>query len=173
MISHYKDKTVSRPSFLYNGNPILLRRHLYIHDEVIKWKHFPRYLPFVRGIHRSSVNSPHKDQWRGALIFPLICAWIPGWVNNREAGDLRRHRAHYDVIVMLKRGTESTRCWFSSEILWHIYRVLRLIIQPSERISILLAATLHIRVTARSNVASRVLISCSVISYSSQVKFPV
>ena len=30
------------------------------HDDVIKWKHFPRYWPFVRGIHRSPVNSPHK-----------------------------------------------------------------------------------------------------------------
>ena len=30
----------------------------------------------------------------------LFCVWINGWVNNREAGDLRRHRAHYDVIVM-------------------------------------------------------------------------
>ena len=69
------------------------------HDDVIKWKHFPRYWPFVRGIHRSLVNSPYKGQWRGALIFSLICAWINGWVNNREAGDLRRHRAHYDVIV--------------------------------------------------------------------------
>ena len=39
------------------------------HDDVIKWKHFPRNWPFARGIHRSSVNSPHKDQWRGALIF--------------------------------------------------------------------------------------------------------
>ena len=39
------------------------------HDDVIKWKHFPRYWPFVRGIHRSPVNSPHKDQWRGALMF--------------------------------------------------------------------------------------------------------
>ena len=56
---------------------------------------------FVRGIHRSPVNSPHKGQWRGALMFPLICVWINGWVNNREAGDLRRYRAHYDVIVML------------------------------------------------------------------------
>ena len=46
------------------------------------------------------VNSPHKGRWRGALIFPLICAWINGWVNNREAGDLRCHGAHYDVIVM-------------------------------------------------------------------------
>ena len=54
----------------------------------------------MRGIHRSPVNSPHKGQWRGALIFSLICVWINGWVNNREAGDLRWHRAHYDVIVM-------------------------------------------------------------------------
>ena len=70
------------------------------HDDVIKWKHFLRYWPFVRGIHRSSVNSPHKGQWRGALMFSLICVWINGWVNNREAGDLRRYRAHYDVTVM-------------------------------------------------------------------------
>ena len=42
----------------------------------------------------------HKGQWHGAMIFSLMCAWINGWVNNREAGDLRRHRAHYDVIVM-------------------------------------------------------------------------
>ena len=73
-----------------------------IHDDLIKWKHFPRYWPFVRGIHRSPVNSPHKGQWRGALMFTLICARINGWVNNREAGDLRRYRAHYDVIVMRK-----------------------------------------------------------------------
>ena len=65
------------------------------------WKHFPRYWPFVRGIHRSPVNSPHKGQWRGALMFSLICARINGWVNNGEAGDLRRHRAHYDVGVMV------------------------------------------------------------------------
>ena len=70
------------------------------HDDVIKWKHFPRNWSFVRGIHRSQVNSPHKGQWRAALMFSLIYAWINGWVNNREAGDLRRYRAHYDVIVM-------------------------------------------------------------------------
>ena len=46
------------------------------------------------------VNSPHKGQWSGALMFPSICAWINGCVNNREAGDLRRHRAHYDVTIM-------------------------------------------------------------------------
>ena len=70
------------------------------HDDVIKWKHFPRYWPFVRGIHRSPVNSPHKGQLRGAFMFSMICARTNGWVNNGEAGDLRRHRVHYDVIVM-------------------------------------------------------------------------
>ena len=73
------------------------------HDDVIKWKHFPRYWPFVRGIHRSPVNSPHKVQWRGALMFSLICVWIKSWVNNRKTGDLRRYRAHHDVIVMIRR----------------------------------------------------------------------
>ena len=70
------------------------------HDDVIKWKYFPRYWPFVWGIHRSPVNSPHKGQWRGALMYCLVCAWINGWVNNGEAGDLRRYRAHYDVTLM-------------------------------------------------------------------------
>ena len=70
------------------------------HDDVIKWKHFPRYWPFVRGIHRSAVNSPHKGQWRGALMFSLIYAWRNGWVNDWDTGDLRRHRTHYDVTVM-------------------------------------------------------------------------
>ena len=58
------------------------------------------YWPFVRGIHTSPVNSPHKWQWRRALMFSLIYAWINGWVNIGEAGDLRHHRAHYDVIVI-------------------------------------------------------------------------
>ena len=70
------------------------------HGDVIQWNHFPRYWPFVWGIHRSRVNSTHKSQWRGSSMFSFICAWINDWVNNREAGDLWRHRAHYDVIVM-------------------------------------------------------------------------
>ena len=71
------------------------------HDDVLKWKHFPRNWPFVREIHRSPVNFPHKGQWRGALMFSLNYAWINDWVNNREAGDLRRQHGHYDVIVMI------------------------------------------------------------------------
>ena len=71
-----------------------------MHDDVIKREHFPRYFPFMLGIHRSPVNSPHKGQWRGALMFSMICAWINGWVNNCEAGDLRRLWAHHDVTVL-------------------------------------------------------------------------
>ena len=75
------------------------------HDDVIKWKHFRRYWPFVRGIHRSPVNSPPKGQWRGVMMFSLICALINGWMNNREAGDLRRHCAHYDATVLVGNVT--------------------------------------------------------------------
>ena len=46
------------------------------------------------------VRSPHKGQWRGALMSSLICDWVNSWVNNREPGDVRRHGAHYNVIVM-------------------------------------------------------------------------
>ena len=71
------------------------------------------YWPFVRGIHRSPVNSPHEGQWRKALVFCFICTWINGWVNNRKAGELRRHRAHYGVfgrkMTSLKRTNEIPR----------------------------------------------------------------
>ena len=85
------------------------------HDDVIKWKHFPRYWPFVRGIRRSPVISPHKGQWHGALIFSSICTRINGWVNNGEADDLRRYRAHYDVTVMRTTHFDSTlKCMIQS-----------------------------------------------------------
>ena len=83
------------------------------HDDVIKWRHFPRHWLFVRGIHRSPMNSPHKGQWRRALMFSLISAWINGWVNNRETGDLRRHPVHYDVVVMLTIMANPMRYWAS------------------------------------------------------------
>ena len=94
-----------RSDICHNSGPIFylwLNKVSAKHDDIIKWKHFPRYWPFVRVIHRSPVNSPHKGQWCGSLMFSLICFWINGWVNNREAGDLRRYHAHYDVTVMFK-----------------------------------------------------------------------
>ena len=70
------------------------------------WRHqmetFSALLASVRRIYRSLVNSPHKGQWhRAGMFFFWSAVWINGWVNSREAGDLRRHGAHYDVIVML------------------------------------------------------------------------
>ena len=66
------------------------------------WRHqmatFSASLALYAG--NSSVNSSHKGQWRGALMFSLICAWINDWVNNRETGDFRRQRARYDVTLM-------------------------------------------------------------------------
>ena len=70
------------------------------HDDVIKGEHFPCYCIFVQGIHQSLENSSHKGQWPEALMFSLICAWINGWVNNREAGSFRRHHDHYDITIM-------------------------------------------------------------------------
>ena len=90
------------------------------HDDVIKKKHFPRYWPFVRGIHQSPVNSPHKGQWRWALMFSLICAWVNGWVNHREAGDLRRYHAHYDVTVMCKLGVVTSDIWEDDEMRYQL-----------------------------------------------------
>ena len=89
------------------------------HDDVIIWKHFPHYWPFVRGIHRSPVNSPHKGQWRRALMFSLICAWTNGWVNNWDAGDLRPDHTHYDITVMLPSWVCFLR--FYLEMLWIIF----------------------------------------------------
>ena len=105
--SHCGYKTVGRSGIL-----ILVRRYLYLdqplgsltslktHDDVIKWKHFPRNWLFLRRIHRSPVNSLHIGQWRGALMFSLISVWINDSVYNREAGDFRRCLAHCEVIVM-------------------------------------------------------------------------
>ena len=68
------------------------------------WRHqmetFSALLALCAGKSPVPVNSPHKGQWCGALMFSLICARINNWVNNREAGDLRCHRGHYDVNVM-------------------------------------------------------------------------
>ena len=96
-----------------------------IYDDVIKWKHFPRYWPFSREIHRSPVNSPHKSQWRVALMFSFIYSWTNGWANNDEAGNLRRHHAHCDVTLMIleKTGNESrctyTIAFFGFVMIWY------------------------------------------------------
>ena len=103
------------------------------HDDVIKWIHFPRNWPFVRRIHRSPVNSPHKGQWRGALMFSLICIWINDWVNKREAGYVRRYRAHSDVTVMILLAImETTNPGVTDPLWWESTAAERLILFTAE-----------------------------------------
>ena len=77
----------------------------WLHDDVIKWKHFPRYWPFVRRIHRSPVNSPHKGPWRGALMvfFYLrlnkrLCKQSWGWWFEMR---LRPSWRHCNVVILV------------------------------------------------------------------------
>ena len=71
------------------------------HDDIITWKHFRVTVLLCGEFTGSLVNYPHKGQWRGALMFFIICAWTNGWVNNRDAGYMRRHRANNDVTEMV------------------------------------------------------------------------
>ena len=93
------DKTMSKISFDALGIQTTWWRH--------QMEIFSALLAICAWNHRSPVNYPHKGQRRGALMFSLICAWINGWVNNREAGDLRHYIAHYDVTVMANTQNSS------------------------------------------------------------------
>ena len=102
---HSCDVTAVKQTVFYSSQ-LLYSAHMgYRNSKLSWWRHqmeiFSRYWPFVREFHRSLVDSPHKGQCRGTLMFSLICVWTNFWANNRDAGDLRRHRAHYDVTVML------------------------------------------------------------------------
>ena len=96
-------ETPSRPLWHHSNALLVIKAHF----SKSSWRHqmepFSALLVLCAGNSPIPVNSPHKSQWRGALMFSLICAWINNWVNNREAGDLRRHRGHYDVNVMSYR----------------------------------------------------------------------
>ena len=105
MIINFSGQTRTMPWLLMLWSIAYIYHHLYsvrYHDDVIKWNHFLCHWPFVRRIHRSPVKSPHKGQWRGALVFSVILAWTNGWINTRYAGDLRHHHVQYDVTVMIQ-----------------------------------------------------------------------
>ena len=96
-LSVYKTVYCSGTAWIVPGLNFVVR--VRDHNHVNKWKHFPRYWSFVRGIHWSPVDSPHKGQWRGTLTFSLITG-TNTWAINGDTGDLRRHRAHHDVILI-------------------------------------------------------------------------
>ena len=104
MIFMDTDRTVrdgTLTGFPHSGTIFSLEISL-AHDDVIKWEHFPHYWPFVREV---TGGFPAKDQWRGALMFSLMCAWMNGWVNNREAGDLRFSNSITVDHIATKFGT--------------------------------------------------------------------
>ena len=86
-------------------------------------------------------NSPHKDLWSRALMFSLIYAWINCWVNNCEAGDLRRHRAHYDIIVIL--WTVFFSELFYSPSVWALFPGWHMYVIPSNLLPVSQASHLH------------------------------
>ena len=103
-------------SLIFDGPHNLIGNYLFIILHWLTWwrhrmKTFPALLAIYAGNSPVPGNSRHEGQWRGALMFSLICVWINGWVNNGKAGDLRRYRAHYDVTVM-------NTCQISSHPFW-------------------------------------------------------
>ena len=92
------------------GIPVLTRRHLWLKPW---WRHqmetFSALLTLCAGNSPVSGEFPAQRPVTRSLIFSLICVWINGWVNNREAGDLRRYRAHYDVSVICGCFTPTVR----------------------------------------------------------------
>ena len=107
---------------MYNRTSCLFTDEYSIHHKICSWLCFLCFHGYIISIQRSiwpmfvrvasfashkiksksittTINT-HKGQCREALKFSLICTWINGWVNSREAGDLIRYRAHYDVTVM-------------------------------------------------------------------------
>ena len=92
-------------------------------DDVIKWKHFPRYWAFVRGIHRSPVNSIHKGQGRGAWMFSVICAWT----NGKQLSKQLRCRWFKTPLRSLCRQCNACYCWLPI-MLQYITRLIDIII---------------------------------------------
>ena len=60
----------------------------------------PSMAPTMLWYHDGGINCKYFPRYCGALVFSLICAWTNVWANHRDAGGFRRHRAHYEVIVM-------------------------------------------------------------------------
>ena len=93
------------------------------------WRHqmeaFSALLALCAGNSPVPVNSPHKGQWRGTLMFSFICTWIHGWVNTCDAGDLRRHRGHYDANVMNHEPSSQIQRRALSSIMY-LYQITKL-----------------------------------------------
>ena len=135
-------------------------RVLLKHDDVIKWKYFPHYWPFARGIHWPPVDSPQKGHWRGVLMFSLMRAWTNAWTNSWDVDDLKRHVSHCDVAAMISgfvdwyRSYRQTTLWDIS--FWEGFRMYYLYSYGSGRIHYIaeMCMTLQWRHNGRDSVSN-------------------
>ena len=96
----------------WHGSNENRRGEIKSHDDVIKWKLSPRYRPFVRRVPGEfPAQRPVTRSFGG-----FICVGINGWINTREANDLRRYCAHYDVSVM--KMLKMSRACLSCDCTW-------------------------------------------------------
>ena len=79
------------------------------HDDAIKWKYFPCYWPPVNPPITGALTKANAVT--GIFLFSLNCASTNGWANNRDTGDLARHRAYYDVTVMTLVTMDYSTTW--------------------------------------------------------------
>ena len=90
----------------------------HLHDDIIKWKHFPHYGPFVRGIHRWQrpvtrsfdvffdlrLNKPLNKQWWGWWFETLS---RPLW---RHCNDVTSHKHWITGLQVLFNGNSPGHC---------------------------------------------------------------
>ena len=121
-------------------------------------------LAFCAG--NSPVNS-QKGQWRGGLMFYLIYAWTNNWANYHEVGNLRRHLAHYGVIVMYVESViVSLRRHCSCQNRWHITLEDMITNQPGDRMQYLKLKKLKSHFFAATDVGLKPLRCLKMISRS-------
>ena len=86
----------------HSNATIFIFCHSWVSANFTRWwryqvETFSALVALCEGNSPVTVNFPHKGQWSRASMFSLVCAWT----NHRDAGDLRHHHAHYDVIVIM------------------------------------------------------------------------
>ena len=126
---HHKDKTVSRPSYLYDGNLYIWYDSNFIlqtakssrHDDVIKWKHFPRYWPFVRGIHRVAMSSCKALYSITPAILRRQDFEPMGTQFSLEYAILSTERFETASDHWSNTGPNICQEWFQNHQLWYIF----------------------------------------------------
>ena len=109
------------------------------------WRHqmeaFSALLALYQGNSLVTGEFPSQRPVTRSLMFSLICSWTNGWVNNRDAGDLRRHHTHYDVVVMIFCDTPREYPWNEeSRLLGQIRHLLRSVLQYPFMVEVVISA---------------------------------